>query len=275
MEVERKKLLPITTRLAALAFLAVTVLIGCSTIPEKSLIIPKMEGPDSSAIGISVERLASISWLDIYAQSVYFVRIDNKDDLFQKRIFKSNYATDERVYLLNVPPGVYVAVASFDAESLGQMKVSKHVEKPKPVKPKYGFKDKDMRQLVDPSTFSTSSNASKTKRSEPTMSKSFVYFSEELIERTRVTVKAGQFVFLGDYTVKGITHPSNARPIQHHYRDVVEAYALEHGLGDFKMSTIKYYESQYEFDHSRDGEVEFLKGAKKDLTGSGWADLIE
>ncbi len=71
-----------------------------------------MEQPDSSGIGISVV-LRPPSRLGSYdAQVVYFARLDAERDIRQASVIPSDYAKDGRVYLLNVPPGEYVAVAA-------------------------------------------------------------------------------------------------------------------------------------------------------------------
>jgi hypothetical protein len=45
---------------------------------------------------------------------VYFVTAERKEDLYtQGRLVESNYAKGDRAYLLNAPPGHYVAVAAY------------------------------------------------------------------------------------------------------------------------------------------------------------------
>ncbi len=70
-----------------------------------------MEQPESSGIGISVALRDRFGNWD--AQEVYFAKLGTEHDIRQASVIRSNYAKDGRVYLLNVPPGDYVAVAAF------------------------------------------------------------------------------------------------------------------------------------------------------------------
>jgi hypothetical protein len=73
-----------------------------------------MEQSGSSAIGISLEIEApfGFGWLTSKsAEVVYFIRVDNNQSIFQSSVIRSNFGKDGRVYLLNVLPGEYMAVA--------------------------------------------------------------------------------------------------------------------------------------------------------------------
>jgi len=83
--------------------LLVGSLLGCASIPSP-------EDPQSSAIGIRFETHVPI--FGHQPSVVFFVKIENDDDLAQSQVIQSNFAKRGRLYLLNAPPGKYVAVAS-------------------------------------------------------------------------------------------------------------------------------------------------------------------
>jgi len=91
--------------ITAIFFISLT---GCA------LQVPKMEQSGSSAIGISLEIEApfGLDWLTVQNDEVvYFIRVDDKQKILQSSFIRSNYAKDGRIYLLNVLPGKYMAVA--------------------------------------------------------------------------------------------------------------------------------------------------------------------
>ena len=106
-------------RLASAPVLFAILLGGCVT-PQP---IPEMSRPQSSGLGIEISLSVSGLTPNGYAPNqVYFVRIDNEDGLLQQQLYHSNYVKDglnadgtwetpPRAYLLNAPPGTYVAVA--------------------------------------------------------------------------------------------------------------------------------------------------------------------
>jgi hypothetical protein len=83
--------------------LLISSLLGCATIPSP-------EDPESSAIGIRFETHVPI--FGHQPSVVFFAKIGNGDDATQSQVIRSNFARRGRLYLLNPPPGKYVAVAS-------------------------------------------------------------------------------------------------------------------------------------------------------------------
>jgi len=82
-----------------------------------------MEQSKSSAIGISleIEVPLGLGWLTSKTiETVYFIRVDNNQDVLQSSLIKSNYAKDGRVYLLNISSGKYMAVAYFYKSPSGE-----------------------------------------------------------------------------------------------------------------------------------------------------------
>jgi hypothetical protein len=86
-------------------------LLGCASIPSA-------EDPDSSAIGIRFETHVPI--FGHLPSIVFFVRTENDGDIAQNQVIASNFARKGRLYLLNAPPGKYVAVASGRSDQYGR-----------------------------------------------------------------------------------------------------------------------------------------------------------
>jgi hypothetical protein len=86
-------------------------LLGCASIPS-------LEDPRSSAIGISFETHVPI--FGHQPEIVFFVRIENDGDIVQSQVIRSNFARKGRLYLLNAPPGQYVAIASGRSDLYGR-----------------------------------------------------------------------------------------------------------------------------------------------------------
>lgn len=76
---------------------------------------PTIRDSQSPAIGVSIMIIKSPVRLFRYRpDKVYFVTAERKEDLYtQGRLVESNYAKGDRAYLLNAPPGHYVAVAAY------------------------------------------------------------------------------------------------------------------------------------------------------------------
>ena len=93
---------------AATAVVA-AVLAGCATAQP----IPSLSSPDSAGLVVDITQRAPVRIFTFSPVRVYFARIDGEGGLLQQRIFRSNYVTGGRAYLLNVPPGTYVFVGAY------------------------------------------------------------------------------------------------------------------------------------------------------------------
>jgi hypothetical protein len=85
-------------------------LLGCaSTLPP-----PKPADSQRAVIGISVKTRSPITTFTEKPEMVYFIKMDNDEDLYtQGNFIRSNYAKHGQIYLLNVKPGRYAAVACY------------------------------------------------------------------------------------------------------------------------------------------------------------------
>lgn len=94
---------------------ALFLIAACSSVPT----VPHPDNEQASALGIFVK--VRVSGLASYrADIVYFVRKCPANETCEEKLLPSDYAKDGRVYLLNVAPGEYRAVAAaFESGMLG------------------------------------------------------------------------------------------------------------------------------------------------------------
>jgi hypothetical protein len=84
------------------------VLIACSTATPREAPPPVAA---QAGLGIVVE-IHPMMGAAYSAESVYFARVDESGQLSLSTLYGSNFRRGDRVYLLNVPPGRYAAVAA-------------------------------------------------------------------------------------------------------------------------------------------------------------------
>jgi hypothetical protein len=85
-------------------------LLGCAaTLPP-----PKPADSQRAAIGIAVKTRSPITTFTEKPEMVYFIKVDNDEDLYtQGNFIRSNYAKHGQIYLLNAKPGHYAAVGCY------------------------------------------------------------------------------------------------------------------------------------------------------------------
>ena len=68
----------------------------------------------SSAVAIRVDQRAPWSWFPSIVTHVFFARLDDErsNSVISDEVFESNFCHGDYFYLLNAPPGRYVAVGS-------------------------------------------------------------------------------------------------------------------------------------------------------------------
>ena len=75
-----------------------------------------------AAIGISVNTRAPIKAFTDNPHMVYFIKVDNDEDLYtQSNFIRSNYAKDGQIYLLNAKPGRYAVVGCYIKKRVGMV----------------------------------------------------------------------------------------------------------------------------------------------------------
>lgn len=234
----------ITSKIIALFTLGY-ILAGCAVAP------PMMESPQSSGIGISIKTSAPISLFNQNAGSVFFIRVDNKNGLFQSHVFPSNYANNGRLYLLNVEPGEYAAVTSYKHQNLGYHHASSA--------PVY-------------SGSHTSVSISATTGGPQDYS---TYFPKDLVEATRVKVGPGEFAFMGSFVVDQSVGLEEADKVQWHYANLL-APNTKVGAWNQLFSNDYHYRGSIKESHCDDeARNQFLVHAREDLIEGGWNTIIK
>ena len=225
-------------RMAATSVLFAILLTGCATTQP----IPELSQPQSSGLGLQVSLRAPIGIFSANPDQIYFAKIDGEDGLLQQQIIRSNYIKDGRAYLLNARPGTYVAVAAYFSRKMlpaGTPPPSVKV-KPGPVSHTYN-----------------------------------TYFSRELVEHTKVTVRENDFVFMGSYAVYQSVGLAGADAVQIHYQNVIAPGATTGGFLIFLGADYHYRGTLLERKNDEMSRNEFLLRAKEDLAGSAWAERLK
>jgi len=222
----------------AYAILFVLLVTSCASMP-----VPRMEDPQTSAIGIQVETQAPVGIFSNKPDRIFFVRIDGEGGIKQNQAIPSNFAKDGRIYLLNAKPGKYAAVAAFRSQAGSPFSPA----------PQPGV--------------SVSVSVGKTGYT--------TYFSKELIEATRVDVGRGEVAFMGSYVVKQSVGLKNAEPIQNHYAELLAPGSSKSGFGHLLSGDYHYRGAVNEARRDNDAKTEFLRKSKDDLAEGGWGQIFK
>ena len=99
------------------AILAIAVLSACGVFGL--LAPPTPQDGASAGIGVMVKTGARNKLFGVEQDSVKFVRLEGNDrsQYISTQLIASNYNKNDYFYLLNVPPGRYVVVATFRSET--------------------------------------------------------------------------------------------------------------------------------------------------------------
>ena len=213
--------------------LATIFLGGCATVP-----VPQLARPESSGLGIVLKLRTPIGIFSATPNVIYFVKIDNEDGLLQQAIILSNYAKDDRFYFLNIRPGTYAAVAAFFARAAV------------PAGP-------------PPPGISVSVGVGRTGYT--------TYFSKELVELAKVTVRENDFVFMGSYVVDQSVGLDGADRVQVHYKNVIAPGATSSGFLHLLSGDYHYRGTLIEHKNDEQTRSEFFGNAREDLAEGGWA----
>lgn len=101
------------------------------------------------------------------------------------------------------------------------------------------------------------------------------YFSQDLIEQSKVVVKANEVVFAGRYRVEQTTGMGDADSAQAHYQNVISPGAITTGLMHILSGEYHYRGALLERHADPQTRRVFFMAAKQDLSGSPWAERIE
>lgn len=101
------------------------------------------------------------------------------------------------------------------------------------------------------------------------------YFSKEIVEQSKVTIRENDFVFMGSYVVQNSMWLDGADEVQAHYKNVI---APGEATGVLAMSfggAVHYRGALRERKNDEQTRNECVRNAKEDLADSGWAARIK
>jgi hypothetical protein len=206
--------------------------------------VPEPQGPELGGLGVQVEVRAPIGLFKDTAQTVYFARVDGGEGVERGSVLLSTLSCGDRIYLLNAPPGEYVAVAAEWQRAI----------QPPP---------------TTPGNAPTESARSVTYRA---------FFSRETIEATRVTLAPGRFALMGRLSVdSSASGLGGADAAQRHYGGVI-APGARPGVGSQIMSgaagRVEYLASLRNLDRGDGALLEQRRAANDDLRSTGWIAVL-
>jgi len=205
-------------------------------------IIPYTEGPDSSAIGVTINLKGSFISRSGTASGVYFIKLDDVKEasLFnQQKVIQSNYVNGKYVYLLNAKPGRYAIVAAYvDGTTPGLMVPTGSGQN---------------------TSFTTTSG---------TKYRQNIYFSKDIIKITEMEVPRGQMVFMGKYKINKTKWFKELDQVQYHYQSVINPTKY--------FNHYPYKGSLLTSNKGKHKEEEFLRTTEKieTLKLGGWTDRV-
>jgi hypothetical protein len=235
----------ISTSLVGVILLpALALSLACATLPP-----PERETADLSVIGIAASISAPL-WGHTQAEYVYFVRLDESGTYAYDNPIRSNYTSDDYVYLFNAEPGRYAAVAA------GYQRQNQSAPMGSSVSLGGGF---SMGVSVSSTTTSTFT----------------AYLPRALIEETVVTVGPAEAVFLGEIVLDETTWEA-ADDIQLHYY-----HLLAPGHEDMSFLA-KAFSGQshdagvdHELDQSQGSRNRFLDHSQQEFAEAGWESIFQ
>ena len=101
------------------------------------------------------------------------------------------------------------------------------------------------------------------------------YFSQELIEKTRVSAKPGELAYLGSYVVDQSVGLSGADPAQTHYQNVIAPGAVTGGFLHLLGGDFHYRGGLVEQKVLTESHNAFRTKAMEDLAGTSWATRVK
>ncbi len=224
------------------AILATAALAACASLPA-----PTPESSQSAGVAISIRNFAPIGMVWRRPDRVFFMRLEGEGEppFTHGELLPSNYAKGGYVLLLNAEPGHYVAVASTRGQS--------------------ALGGSEMTPVYSGSHTSVGVGISVGATDYTT------YFSEELIELTKVTVEPGGIAYMGSFSVNQSVGLKDAGPTPlHFYRLMAPGHAE---MNTVEMMLSGDYQYRGSLREALQGEVEqakFRESVRNMLAGTGW-----
>jgi len=212
------------------------------------------EDSNSSLLALSFGPLKTLS--DGLGKKVYFsvlfAKIDSAGNGDKPEIIASNYSRNGRAYLINAKPGTYAAVALLRRVLRSTIGVG------------IGSGGAGIYSSMGKSSAAT-------------------FFSEEIVQKSTIEVKPGEFAFMGNFEVDRLPDISKGDPVQQQYhREFVEMV----GKKDPALANLKVKPKKIAKESKRNCkrgvlkkheplDMTFFLRIKSDFTGTGWNDIIQ
>lgn len=101
------------------------------------------------------------------------------------------------------------------------------------------------------------------------------YFSKEIVDQSKVILRENDFVFMGSYVVQNSMGLDGADEVQSHYKNVIAPGEATGVLAMIFVGAVHYRGALRERKDDEQTRDEFIRNAKEDLAGSGWAARIK
>ena len=211
---------------------------------------PSPVNATSAGVGIRVKTRAPVKIFSNEPDGVVFVKLSEGGGppYTDGSMLSSNFADDGYFYLLNAPPGRYVAVLC------GRIQAAPPTAPP--AAPPKG------------TSVSVSVGIGKTEYT--------TYFPADMVKLTEVTVTPGAVAFMGDYVVDMSTELADADETQRHFyhllapKDESRDFLAKAFSGDYQ-----YKGTLHQRREDTQAREEFSKYAHESLTKAGWSIALQ
>lgn len=239
---------------------------------------------ESAAIGVMLEKQWSENGIRANAERIYFIRWnDDSDPAKQSDIIESNYNRGGRVYLFNAKPGRYSAVAAVDFTNIrhggGDMWAGARGQQQRAGAGEAGY----ARTVgFQPSTNQPRASlvGLQIDMGGGDRVDDFVayvtYFSEDLVKRSTVEVRPGEFTVMGSFQVMMQDHIFRGDRVQtHFYQSINPSLTDPRGMPIHEVQdTVSSRAHLIKGGRSGADRRHLLELALDDLRGTEWEQMV-
>lgn len=245
-------------RSALSLLLASGLALACASAGSKPL--PGPVDPQSSGLAVSLELLVGIGPVRASGtrpETVLFVRLEDGETLEDLRekseLIPSTFVKGDYAYLLNAPPGRYVAVGATYVEDVGATDVPMTARVNANLSLGYALELSD--GLV-------------THRS---------YLSRDMIERSLTSVEAGSFAFMGSFAADQPLLFGEPDELQLHFMHVVEGADVDRSgfFQDMTNEGRSHCVTLRSLQQGPEAARAFREQARETLRDTAWVQVID